>query len=94
MNDHPFDLPWDKPPLHVNELGVKFWIDESSTRYARREDLKGTTLPTAVVFFTEHPDGERTRLLTIDNAAVVAKTSLEDLAVEIDKIKAIKRCTG
>lgn len=87
MNDNPFDTP----PAFVNDLGVKWWPDHDTTRFATQEDLLGTRLRNAAVWFTEHPDGVRTRVLILGNELVESHSGLEAMAVAIEKHKALKR---
>ena len=79
------------PPNFVNEDGVKWWLDKSSTQYARKADIHGTSLPNIAVFIVERLDGYRTRVLVGDNAIIAEHQGLESMAVEIDKRKFIKR---
>jgi hypothetical protein len=51
---------WGTTPDFVNELGVKWWKDAETTKWATREDEHGTTLD-ATVFFVEEPNGTRSR---------------------------------
>ena len=34
-----FDLPWDKTPDYVNEIGVKWWLDKDTTDYANKKNI-------------------------------------------------------
>jgi len=82
---------WDKKPDFINEKGVKWWRDASTTRYARREDAHGTTLE-AVVWLVEEPNGHRTRLLIADDGEFLGENqNLEALGAKIDILKMAKR---
>jgi hypothetical protein len=81
---------WGTPPDFVNELGVKWWKDADTTKWATREDEHGTTLD-AAVFFVEEANGTRSRVMIQDGAVVAAEQSLEALAVKIDVLKFLKR---
>lgn len=78
-------------PDFVNELGVKWWLDRTSTDYARREDPFGTRLPDAAVYAVEEPDGHRTQVLVIAGEAEYEAQSLEDMGVHIDMLKILAR---
>lgn len=73
---------FETPPFHINEIGVKFWIDRGSTNYAKHKGLKGV-----VVFLTEHPDGFRTRLITQNQKPIYDSLKMEDIGVYIDMMK-------
>ncbi len=87
--------PWEQPPLFTNAEGVKWWLDEDSTKWARREDNYGTVLPTIVVFYVEEPNGHRTRVITDQSTnppeQVYASPRMEDIAVHIDMMKVALR---
>jgi len=73
-------------PEHINDAGFKFWLDRSSTDYARNKGLDDYH-----VLFTEHPDGKRTRILVNgNNEPVCDDPSIEGIAVYIDLIAANK----
>jgi hypothetical protein len=78
-------------PDFINETGVKWWHDESSTRYARTPDLFGITLPKVACFRVEFPSGERSLVIVEDGQAVWEGQRLEDMGVEIDKLKFLIR---
>jgi hypothetical protein len=81
---------WGTPPDFVNEIGVKWWRDLDTTKYAIREDSFGTTLDVAV-WFIEEANGRRTRLIVQDGRAIYDDQSLEGIAVRIDALKLLKR---
>lgn len=82
-------LPWDAktPPAFVNAEGVKWWPDRDSTEWAHRENVKGTKLPGVTVWFTEHPDGEHTRVVVMDGQIEFSSTRMEDIGCHIDILK-------
>lgn len=51
------------PPLFVNDEGVKWWADESSTRYAHRVAATGVPLKNHKVYYVEFANGERSRVI-------------------------------
>jgi hypothetical protein len=86
-----FDFDWDKPE-HVNELGVKFWLDKSTTEFAQKEDQFGTKLDGWQVLIVEEPSGYRTRIITDDKQNIKADDqTLEGIGVKIDIFKLLKR---
>lgn len=88
-----FKAPWDAnlPPTFVNEEGVKWWPDASSTRYAHTADGHGTTLEEASVWYVEKPNGYRTRVIIVDGEIDSDNTSIEGVGARIDILKAVKR---
>lgn len=81
---------WGTPPDFVNELGVRWWKDADTTKYATQEDRYGTTLD-AAVFFVEEPNGHRMRVMVQDGKVVAAEQALDALASKIDVLKFLKR---
>jgi hypothetical protein len=82
---------FEKEPDFVNELGVKWWKDESTTRYAQKSDQHGTKLD-VVCYYIEEPAGHRTRLLINKVGEIVEEDqNLEGLAIKIDVRKFLKR---
>lgn len=78
-------------PEFVNELGVKWWRDPSTTQYAQKPDKHGITLQ-VVCFGIEEPSGRRTRVLISQAGEIIeADQSLEALATKIDVRKFLKR---
>jgi hypothetical protein len=76
---------WSTPPLSVNEIGVKFWLDKDNTRYARSKGLTDV-----VVFYVEDAKNIRTRLITEKGEPLWDDQSLEGILCHID-IMAIAR---
>lgn len=70
---------FDTPPQHVNEQGVKFWLDVDLTRYGREKGLGRVQ-----VLFIETPDKKQTRLITENGQPVFEHTGLENVAVHLD----------
>ncbi len=81
---------FDREPDFVNPEGVKWWLDKSSTQYARRENIRGTTLPTITVFMCEFPDKTRSYVILDGTQPVDAPTTLEAVGVKIDLLKLMK----
>jgi hypothetical protein len=81
---------WEKTPDFVNEKGIKWWLDKSSTDYAQKENIRGTRLPGVQVFYAEFPDGYRTRVIVQNKQPVYESQGLEAIAVHIDQMKAEK----
>lgn len=77
----PLWTPWDgdnTPPIHTDELGVKYWHDKSSQQYAK---LKGVNV---VCLFAELPTGERQRVIAENGRVMFEATSLDAIACHID----------
>jgi hypothetical protein len=76
-------------PTHINpETGVKWWLDKSSTNYARTPLPNGKgALKEAVAWVVERPDGHRTRLLTVGQEILAENQGLEAFGAEIDMLK-------
>jgi hypothetical protein len=85
--------PWDinQPPDFVNELGIKWWFDAETTKWAHRKDSKGISLPDIHCFFIEKPDGYKSRVLIQNNKDIYESQSLEAVACRIDILKCIKQ---
>lgn len=82
---------FDTEPDFINEEGFKWWIDESMTKYAQKEDKDGISLNTTRVFFVEEPKGSKTRVIIMDNELVCESTSIEGVCSYIDIIKTQKK---
>lgn len=88
-------LEWfnfDVEPDFINEQGVKWWIDKSTTQYAREEDQYGTTL-NAIGWVAETPTGSQSRvLIDEDTKAIIAESpQMEGIGVKIDLLKYMAR---
>jgi len=91
VNIRGFTTPFDTEPDFVNELGAKWWRDESTTHYAQKPDIHGTTLD-VVCFYLEEPSGRRTRVLISKAGEIIEESqNLEALAVKIEVRKFLKR---
>lgn len=84
--------PFDTPPDHVNEAGVKWWLDRDLTQHCTTADRKGVSLA-AQVFFVEEPSGVRTRLLvcTETQRILAGSPTLEGIGLKIDLYKAFRQ---
>ena len=81
---------WENEPDFINEEGVKWWLDKSTTEYAREEDLNGTKLDVKV-WAVELPDKTRTRvIIDSDNNIICDNQSLEAILIRIDAAKILK----
>ena len=84
-------INFDSKPDFVNELGVKWWRDDTTTDYAQRPDAQGTTLD-VVCFAIEQPNGRRTRVLLSKTGEIIEENqNLEALAIRVDVRKFLKR---
>lgn len=84
-------LPFDTEPEFINELGVKWWQDKSTTEYARKPDLAGTSLA-AHAWFVEQPNGCKTRVLVSEKGEILAEAqALDDMGMKIDILKFAQR---
>jgi hypothetical protein len=82
---------FNREPDFINELGVKWWKDDSTTKYAQSPDTFGTRLE-AFCFLVEEANGYRTRLLVSKDREVLEEdTMLEGMGVKIDLRKLLKR---
>lgn len=69
-----------REPDYINELGVKWWKDQSATDYA-------SVLKDAVVWYLHYPNGRRTYALLIENKPVFESEAIADVGKEIDRRK-------
>lgn len=82
---------WEtQEPDFVNELGVKWYVDKDVTRYCFLENLSGTFLDDVLAYVTVLPSGETDRVLVQRDRIIYAGKSLEEIGVEIDKLKSLK----
>ena len=83
--------PFSGKPNFINEQGVKYWLDQSTSDYANRADIYGTRLK-GKAFFVERPDGFKTRLFIGETQDILADDqTLDGIATKIDLLKFIKR---
>lgn len=84
---------WEtKEPDFINELGIKWYFDVQVTDYCLKENLSGVSLTDIIAFVIVKPSGETERVLVkYPEGEVIFNTkSLEEIGVEIDKLKLIK----
>lgn len=74
-------------PDAINEIGTKFWVDKSLTKYAREPNSNGIKLENVLVLFAQNVNGVATRLLMVDNECIVENGSFEAIACRIDFMK-------
>ncbi len=78
---------YQRPPDFTNEAGVQWWVDKSSTKYARSEQGSKPGLENVVVFLVKDNQGVLIRLIVEDNVPVYEHQSLEAIAVRLDVMK-------
>lgn len=85
-----FDLPWDKEPDFINEIGVKWWKDKDTTAYANKKNINNKSL-NATCWFIEEVNKNRTRVLLGSKGEILHETqSLENMLYMIDFLKFAK----
>lgn len=67
-------------PDFINGKGIKWWLDEISTRHAREENIRGTTLPDISAWYVEFPDGDRQYVLVDKQEPIYETQSYSQLA--------------
>ena len=79
-------------PNFVNDLGIKWYIDELVTQYCLKENISGVFLDNVLAYVVVLPDGNTDRVLVdVNKQEVIYSTkSLEEIGVEIDKLKLLK----
>lgn len=79
-------------PNFVNELGIKWYIDESVTHYCLKENISGVFLDNVLAYVVVLPDGNTDRVLVDVNKqeVIYATKNLEEIGVEIDRLKLLK----
>jgi len=86
---------WEnKPPDHVNDLGVKWWLDKETTGYAQKPDIHGVSLPEVCAWMVQLPNGSYTRLLTYKGEVLMESQRLEDIGCRIDRMKVEESFAG
>ena len=84
-------MDFNREPDFINEIGVKWWRDEYTTKYAQKPDINGAALD-VVCFAIEKPNGYRTRVLLNKAREIIEEDiNLEALAIKIDVRKFLKR---
>ena len=84
---------WEtQEPNFVNELGIKWYIDELVTQYCLKENISGVFLDNVLAYVVVLPDGNTDRVLVDANnqEVIYATKNLEEIGVEIDKLKLLK----
>ena len=84
---------WEtQEPNFVNELGIKWYIDELVTQYCLKENISGVFLDNVLAYVVVLPDGNTDRVLVDANKqeVIYATKNLEEIGVEIDKLKLLK----
>lgn len=82
-----YGSPFQNEPDFINEIGVKWWLDKATTKYAKSADSIGVTLD-VVCFFIEETNGRRSRVLVSkDKGAIYENQNLEALLSKIDILK-------
>lgn len=74
-------------PDHVNEAGVKWWLDKALTEWAIKPDIYGVSLDDHRVWLVELPSGEKSYLLTSKQGPLYESKEMEAMACKIDFIK-------
>jgi len=81
---------FETEPEFINELGVKWWRDIETTRYAQSPDKNGINLQ-VICFFIEEPNGRKTRVLVNKDREIIEETQkLEEMGTKIDVRKFLK----
>jgi hypothetical protein len=84
---------FNTPPLFVNDEGVKWWLDESSTKYAHRVGNTGVPLRNHVVYYVEFTDGTRSHVIVDQQkgAPVYEHKQLDAVGIYIDALRALAK---
>ena len=81
---------FDREPDFVNDIGVKWWLDDITTKHAKCEDTNGISL-NATCYYVELLDGTKTRVLLSGTGEIIEEDqTLEGIAVKIDMRKFLK----
>lgn len=80
-----------RAPDAVNNEGVKWWMHQSLTNWARR-DTPGTGLPlmNATAWTVETASGERSFVVTEGDRYLAAGTALDVVATKIDMLRLVR----
>lgn len=73
---------FDKEPIGINDDGVKWYMDEETTKYARRIGL-----PSTVNVLGVDKNGERARVIVNGTHIEFYSQSLEAIGVHLDMMK-------
>lgn len=72
----------DREPDFVNDIGVEFWIDKSTTEYAYRMwNFKKDLIS---VWFVKFPDEKVSRVVIYDNKVIYDNMMVDAVACFID----------
>jgi len=66
-------------PHYINSQGTKFWLDTTSTDYAKLKKLRNVQ-----VYCAENTAMEKTRIIVKDNELVYSNTDLEAIGAHLD----------
>jgi len=80
-----FNNIFETTPTHINEKGVKWWLDKDSTVYAKSKKLRGVT-----AWLVEEPNGAKSRVLVKGKNILFSVTSLTELTTRVDILAAVK----
>ena len=79
------------PPDWVNELGIKWWRDETIQEEHLNVTHKGVDLKNLQAWIIQHPNGMLERVLTNATSVVYSTQSLEALFVYMDVLRYLKK---
>lgn len=84
---------WDTEPYHINEIGVKFWVDKDTNEYLHKADRNGITLNELAAWFVELNNGHKERILINNQSGQVIYNSqqLDAIGTYIDVLKLLKK---
>jgi len=74
---------WDKKPDHINELGIKWWLDKQLMKYVKELDIPLETM----IYFVLYPNGYKTRVIIQEKNVVYEDTDIAAIATRIDMQK-------
>jgi hypothetical protein len=82
------------PPDWVNELGIKWWRDETIQEEHLNVTHKGVDLKNLQSWIIQHPNGMLERVLTNATSVIYSTQSLEALFVYMDVLRYLKKSEG
>ena len=77
-------------PGFISEDNIKWWFNQSTTDYARRNDINGISLENIEVWYILFQDGKKTMVILDNKKPIYESTSLESIASHIDLLKLLK----
>lgn len=80
-----FENIFETTPTHINEIGVKWWLDKDLTNAAKRKKLRGV-----VAWVIEEPNGRRTRVLTKGTELIYENATLDGITSRIELLALAK----